>query len=235
MDSPGLSVRVGILGADNDARMLGLTAVQMDEVTPIESQHRSTVFPAKREHLLIADCLTRIACFQGRQNVVTQRPQRFNHLAREVLVGVQASHTSVCLVGPNCLFDLLLMSICIGPGIDQVSRSQRWVILQDAGFTPTQPTVVLQHPDRNASAHDAGRASSNVCGLLDAGPCIANIPRQHLQSLDLLRSTQTGQLEFHLIQFHNNSSGNMTSTLILSPIPSLETALPSHFSRDVLD
>ena len=113
----------------NDARMLGLRAVQTDEVTQIESQHCSTVFPAKREHLLIADCLPRIACFQGHQNVVTPRPQRFDHLAREVLVGVQVSHTSVCLVGPNCLLNLLLMSICIRPGIDQVGCSQRWVIL----------------------------------------------------------------------------------------------------------
>lgn len=88
MDTFRLPKRIRVLSTDNNSCMFRLQTMQFDEITPIEGQHDSVVLGCEGKHLSILNSLSRLARFQGSQNIMTQTAQCFHDLKREVFVGV---------------------------------------------------------------------------------------------------------------------------------------------------
>lgn len=109
MDSRRLPVSIHIPGAEEDAGVLGLLLVKTKEVTSVHGQHRAPSVLGEREHFTIGDASPRVPCLLAREDVVSESPQPFDDLTREVLVGIQGSRAQAsscsrmaCSISSRC-------------------------------------------------------------------------------------------------------------------------------------
>ncbi len=69
-----------------------------------------------------------------RDHIELRELPRAAKLNRALGAGVQQRHGSGILVVANLLFDLVAMSSDVGPGVDDVLGSERWIDAQQLGL-----------------------------------------------------------------------------------------------------
>ena len=72
MNPSRLSLKITIKGADDDATMVWLFLVELDEVSSVESQYGATSFNGKSQDRRIRPSLIAVAGFENRENIVPQ-------------------------------------------------------------------------------------------------------------------------------------------------------------------
>jgi hypothetical protein len=88
MDPTGQTNKVRIHGAGNDAAMVPLLLMQVNEMLAIEGQQHSSLPAGVRQHLFIRQCLTRLAGLLNGQDIMSESPQFFHDGQGKVLVAV---------------------------------------------------------------------------------------------------------------------------------------------------
>src|SRR5689334_20502046 len=89
MDSAGLAGKVGIIGADDDPRMVRPLLMEPDEVLPVQSDDGALLIPGEIEDTLVRESLTGIPRFLDGQNVVAEPAQLLGRGPGEILVGIE--------------------------------------------------------------------------------------------------------------------------------------------------
>jgi hypothetical protein len=72
MDPAGQSYKVGIKGADDNARMVRSLLVQAEEVLPIQGDDDPLLVSCEGEYLLVRDRLSCVACLLNRQDIMAE-------------------------------------------------------------------------------------------------------------------------------------------------------------------
>jgi len=100
---------------------------------------------------------------------MSQLPQRFDHQAVKILVGVESGHDrSSLFVSTDSSFDLRRMRLHIGPGSSQIILTERRIVVQKFVIRKAQPARLLQGPDRNARVGDACITATDTRRVFDA-------------------------------------------------------------------
>jgi hypothetical protein len=188
-----LAFGFGILTADDDAGMFRGLEVKSDEVTPVQSQHRSTQRSREGQYLCVWYGFSRLTRLPRRQNVVAEPAEALNDLQWEVLVCEERRHGSGGFVLGDGLIDLLAMGLGVGPCLNEIGGAQFREVLQDPSLAPAESPVVDEHPNRNPGPDDSRLASCNSGSRLDARPCVAQVEGQTLHHGGLLRPAQSGK------------------------------------------
>lgn len=106
---------------------------------------------------------------QRSDNIMPHLPQGFDHEAMKILVGIKTGHDgSFFLVLADRLIDLRRMFLHIGPCRSQITGAERRVVAQQFVIRKAEPARLLQGPDRDARAGDAGITTSDPGRVLNA-------------------------------------------------------------------
>ncbi len=89
-----LAGEIWIHGANDDARVLRLVAMQSDEVTAIQGQQSAVFSGGKLQHFVIRQGLIGFAGFLNGQQVMTERAEFLDDGKGKVLVGLKPRHHS---------------------------------------------------------------------------------------------------------------------------------------------
>src|SRR5829696_3770154 len=92
MDPAGLSGKVGIVGTDNDPRMVRPFLVEPDEVLSVQRNDGALLVPGEIENLFVGESQAGLARFLNRQNVVAEPAQLLGRGPGEIFVGVEPGH-----------------------------------------------------------------------------------------------------------------------------------------------
>jgi hypothetical protein len=128
--------------------------VKIAEMLAIVSQYGSAVCVRERQHFLVWDPRTSQFHLGYRQYVVAELPQSFDGWVGKVLISEEAGQRLGLLILSDLTVDLVDVSCDKRPGVDQVGRSECGVCAEDLGFRQSEPSVVLQSPDRNSCSRD---------------------------------------------------------------------------------
>src|SRR5215467_5600809 len=97
MNPLGLTSKVRIERAGNDAAVIGLLAMQPEEVAAVQRDDHAAVGTCSSQDLGVGHAASELAPDE-RDHIVAVRPQRLDHSERYVLVGEQPRHNSGGLV-----------------------------------------------------------------------------------------------------------------------------------------
>jgi hypothetical protein len=78
---------VRVISANDDAEVVGLSFVEIDEVAAIEGQYSTLLSASKSQHFIIGNGLLGVASFLHSQNIVSQASQSLHDRQREIFIG----------------------------------------------------------------------------------------------------------------------------------------------------
>jgi hypothetical protein len=168
--------------------------VQANKVTPIDREQGSPRYNSKDKNITIVDALVRLSRLKCGQHIMAKPAKCLNNLEWEILIGIEPRQWSDRLLLTERLLNLFWVSIHVEPGIDEVSRAERWKVGEDLLIVPAKPAVSLDRPDWDAGSDYAGIAALHAGGFLDAGPCMDEFKGQMPKDVAFLVLAQMFQL-----------------------------------------
>lgn len=124
----------------------------------------------------------------------------FNHLNRDVFVGVKARHASRGLVGGDLGLNLARVRADISPGIGQVLSPQGGVCHQQLLFAGAKAPGLFKQPDRNPRPDQARLLSADTRQGVDSREVLPKFLDNPLEKERLLSPSEGWEEFFHLVQ-----------------------------------
>ena len=114
---------------------------------------------------------------------MSERPELIHYLKRQVLVRIQPSHSSGCLVRLDLGLDFVLVSADVSPGVGEVLGAEGRVSLKELLFSSTQAPGLFEKPDGNPGADEARFPATDLRAGIDAGEVVVQVLDDPLQKL----------------------------------------------------
>ena len=81
--------KVGIVGADDDSGVIGVLAMEADEVLAVVREHGTCAFRGQTENFIIGNACIGFTGVVSGQHVMPETSQRLDHGQGKVLFGIQ--------------------------------------------------------------------------------------------------------------------------------------------------
>ena len=200
VDPLGLSAEIRVERAHHDTGVIRMGAMKTHEAPAVQSQYRPPLRDSERQDLFIGNCLaTPVGSFGG-QHIVPQLAHGLHNRPGEVLVGVKASHLLGRLVHGNLLLDVVPVGADVGPRVGEVFGAERGISAEQRFLAGPQPPRLLQEPDRDARANDAGLSAADAGPRLDPWARIPEVLHYMLKQAGLFRPRQGRQQPLNLLK-----------------------------------
>ena len=117
VDASRLAQKIGIKGANDNARVLWSFTMQAYEVFSVDREDGSPMTGGKRQNFIVRYGLFSFAGFQDGQDVMSPSPQFLHDRKRKILIGIEPCHRLRRLIFLNLPFNFFPMRANISPGI----------------------------------------------------------------------------------------------------------------------
>lgn len=131
---------------------------------------------------------------------MSERPELFHYLKRQVLVRIQPRHSSGSLVCLDLSLDVVLVSADVSPGVGEIFGAEGGVSLQELLFRCAQTAGLFEKPDGNPGADEASFSATDLRAGIDAGEIVGEVLDDPLEELGFLASREGGQEFLYFIQ-----------------------------------
>jgi hypothetical protein len=155
--------------------------MELEEVPPIEGDHRAPLANCEEKDFAIWPGLSRLPRISNRKHVVSESAEFLHPGLRKILIRQEAGHGSGGLVILDLILDQVAMASDEGPGVREILSPQGGIGAEKFCVARAQAAGLLEDPDWNPCTNDAGHTAQNAQGLLDTGERVAEIARNPLQ------------------------------------------------------
>src|SRR2546423_960818 len=133
--------------------------MKLEKVLPVESHDGSALANREQEDFAVWPRQPRLPRIANRQDVMPHSAELLDRRLGKVFVRKEAGHNSGGLIFLDLLLDEIAVAHDEGPGVREILGSKRRIGAQKICIAGAAAAGLLEHPDRDPGADDAGNTS----------------------------------------------------------------------------